>query len=650
MPYFKFRFVAVTLLSVMGFLHTQQSFARKPIPFVAEEKKQAIVSLPEKTDLKNLKNVVFPSEKSLLEEAHFRDLVAYSHSLDLAEGWVGKTLTQAQRTQLERTCSSLVTNANIKTIPLSEQTLACVPWWIERNHEAKQAALKEKNRLAKREPFKRLPTYLKYEWKSYKNMKFSEAYTQINADGFAQAHQYATSAHPYASDCNYRNANISVLLKLEEFLPETDALQDIESIYTAMQRCLLPNQEGSERVHYRVGFIYLLHGEIEKATMAFQKIRLASEVQENTRSLFWLGAIYQKENKTTPSDNPYWQQLIQANPISLSSIIAAQQMNLDPISFLVPDEEIQVQNRTAGGWHERNIETYLTEAFMAHNRIQAAEQWSAKIGKNCTDSNPRFLLYWSVLQNKLGNYNYSIFSLAQYLRTQKNPRFSMAMLKLQFPQPYLNEIMANNLKSNVDPILILSLIRQESAFDRTAHSHANARGLMQLLPSTARMIVKKLPHQELFNPKKNIQLGQTLLEHLFRKYNGKTEYVLAAYNAGEANLDRWLMRVRNMHEYNMVLFSDYIPYPETRNYISIILRNYYWYNRLLTLSPTASSKQILAKSVQSEWKPVNVDALVAHSLKKKLDTKQKTLLEKIYAFGETPEQKSLPGLTVVGTP
>lgn len=632
------RISVVTSFGMISLISTHSSFARKPPPFVSEEKIE-----------KNLKNIALPSEKSLIEEAHFRDMKAYANGLDLADSWVRRTLSVPEKIQLQNTCATLITASDTKVFPLTEQSLACIPWWIERNHDAKQAA-KEKNKVAKQPPGKRLSANLKYNWPSYKNMNFRDAYMRIDADNYTQAHQFALSARPYVSNCNYRNANISVILKMEEFLSEEGAFQDIESLYLPMQHCLLPNQEASERVHYRVGFIYLLHGEVEKATLAFQKIRLASEVQENTRSLFWLGTIYQRENKKTPAENPYWQQLIQENPISLASIVASQQMNIDPMSFLVSDEAIPVQNRTSGGWNERNLETFLAEIFLAKGKVQAAEQWTAQIGRNCTENDPRFMLYWSLLQNKLGNYNFSIFSLAQYLRTQKKPQISLGLLRLQFPQPYLNDILSINLKSNVDPILILSLIRQESAFDRSAQSHANARGLMQLLPSTARTIVKKIPHQALFEPRKNIELGQTLLEQLFRKYNGKTEYVLAAYNAGEASLDRWLMRVRNVHEYNMMLFSDYIPYPETRNYISIILRNYYWYNRLLTLDGTPSSKQLLAKSAQSEWKPMNVEALVMHSRQKTLDAKQKALIEKIYAFGEAPEQKPLPGLTVVGTP
>jgi soluble lytic murein transglycosylase-like protein len=220
--------------------------------------------------------------------------------------------------------------------------------------------------------------------------------------------------------------------------------------------------------------------------------------------------------------------------------------------------------------------------------------------------------------------------LSRYTRYTKDYLASPGLVSLQFPKPYLQEIMQAS--NNVDPIFILALMRQESAFDEFARSGANARGLMQLLPSTAKRIKRSIRPNDLYDPDTNIEVGQTYLETLFKKYDGKSEYVLAAYNAGASNVDKWLLRVPSE---NTMLFCDFIPYKETRNYISIILRNYYWYSRILLDDKSKFTRSVLNKSLSSQFKPKRVQALLSSSSKEvSLTQEQKDMLNKIYIFGE----------------
>ncbi len=96
----------------------------------------------------------------------------------------------------------------------------------------------------------------------------------------------------------------------------------------------------------------------------------------------------------------------------------------------------------------------------------------------------------------------------------------------------------------VDPYLILAVIREESGFSPTAVSSSDARGLMQLLPSTARWIAEdklKIPYREadLFSPDYNIRLGTWYLRHLLDQFEGDLAWAVAAYNGGPGNLRRW---------------------------------------------------------------------------------------------------------------
>ena len=97
---------------------------------------------------------------------------------------------------------------------------------------------------------------------------------------------------------------------------------------------------------------------------------------------------------------------------------------------------------------------------------------------------------------------------------------------------------AESAKNNLDPYLVASLIRQESEFDPSVVSYANAYGLMQLLPSVGKSMAQEegMPHFETFqllDPETNIRLGMRYLRQMLDKFGGVQEYALAAYNAGD---------------------------------------------------------------------------------------------------------------------
>ncbi|MFK7822996.1 MAG: lytic transglycosylase domain-containing protein [Oligoflexales bacterium] len=147
-----------------------------------------------------------------------------------------------------------------------------------------------------------------------------------------------------------------------------------------------------------------------------------------------------------------------------------------------------------------------------------------------------------------------------------------------YPLLYREQI-ADSIKKLNSPLkyeFVVSLIRQESAFNPVAISSANANGLMQIIPSTAKILAKKLNLDEydIFEPGLNIKLGISLLNRLFYKYDGRIDYMLSAYNAGDAVTDRWIRRRGGLSQ---IQFIESIPYKETRNYIKLIFRNMEFY-------------------------------------------------------------------------
>lgn len=151
-----------------------------------------------------------------------------------------------------------------------------------------------------------------------------------------------------------------------------------------------------------------------------------------------------------------------------------------------------------------------------------------------------------------------------------------------FPRPYWNDLTANAEKNNLDPYLVASLIRQESEFNPGAVSHANAWGLMQLLPSVGKSLARKqgikgFSTSSLLNPSTNLQLGTYNLRLVLDRYNGQIEYALASYNAGDVPVRQWM----NSGDYQDIAeYVESIPYTETREYVQAILRNQQIYRSL----------------------------------------------------------------------
>lgn len=151
-----------------------------------------------------------------------------------------------------------------------------------------------------------------------------------------------------------------------------------------------------------------------------------------------------------------------------------------------------------------------------------------------------------------------------------------------FPRPYWTELKNESLRNRLDPFLVAALIRQESEFNPGAVSHANAWGLMQLLPHVGRTLarqqrVRHFSTPLLLVPNMNLRLGTRYFRELLDHYNGNVEYALAAYNAGTDRVQDW---VSNGNFKDFPEFVESIPFTETREYVQAIVRNATVYRQL----------------------------------------------------------------------
>jgi soluble lytic murein transglycosylase len=177
----------------------------------------------------------------------------------------------------------------------------------------------------------------------------------------------------------------------------------------------------------------------------------------------------------------------------------------------------------------------------------------------------------------------------------------LAYWRILFPQPYWSTIKQFATRDGLDPYMVASLIRQESEFNPTVVSYANAYGLMQLLPSVGRSLarqegIRHFETRDLLDPKLNIRLGCLYLKQMLDKFGDHPEYAFAAYNAGDSRVTDWQSDPHPYHD--MDEFVESIPFTQTRNYVQAILRNEISYREL----DKASTEQVAKAAASSETK------------------------------------------------
>ena len=169
-------------------------------------------------------------------------------------------------------------------------------------------------------------------------------------------------------------------------------------------------------------------------------------------------------------------------------------------------------------------------------------------------------------KRQLGHLAQSIGDLSLAIRSA-NLAEAMDDLLLRFPLAFNSDFNAAAHKQDVAPALLRAVARQESAYQPDARSPVGARGLMQLMPATAKLVTKRarLPASyagQLNDPKINIQLGSYHLAWLIERFNGQRPLAIAAYNAGEHRVDRW---IKNKSQMPTDFWIETIPFRETRN-------------------------------------------------------------------------------------
>lgn len=400
--------------------------------------------------------------------------------------------------------------------------------------------------------------------------------------------------------CAPSNLTSAMGYKLEELFPESDAIELAKSLYKKSSEC--GHDFGAGQAAFRLGLISVWQNKCGDAETAMKKVEAIPEASQfHARAKYWryhCASVAKNEKAKTEMREA----LISQHPMSFQNLAVngGDDAMMDRVMRSNEPQNVIVRSVVRPDLNE------VVRAAEALERIGEPTLAGEFLDRSVSDLNtmePEVRLYVAALLDRM-KISLTKFKVMSSL-FQDAPRLvSRETMRMMFPLQFA-EIVRQQAK-DIDPLLILSLMRQESAFNSQAVSLVGARGLMQVMPATARSIASVRAHR-LFDPKTNVGVGTKYLNKRLMQYRGDVELTLAAYNAGAGRVDRWTKRYTTD---NKMLFLDFIPFKETREYVSSILRNYYWYVRLYGPIDTKAAK-VETEKVQVASPAAKVQAIMA---------------------------------------
>jgi soluble lytic murein transglycosylase len=377
--------------------------------------------------------------------------------------------------------------------------------------------------------------------------------------------RYPTS--PYVERSRYAVADIH-----ESFGRKQDAI----AMYTAVMKSF-PNSQVYDDAASRLAWLYYSNREWGQAYETFQN--LASSARDSTfrtTGLYWQGRTAEKLGDTETAVRIY-RQIFDGSDESYYQALALRGLLRAGIAVDDPKTKAFPTGPEADPPLTPEITYHLSRArelstISLHPLAVIELNEVDRLSKNHPRLRP--ILMHEYFKNQA--YNRSL-AIANQLPSSSSDRNLF-----RFPIAYWEMIQQKAQERELDPYLILALIRQESLFDPRARSPATALGLMQLLPSTAARVAKQIgmsppSNEQLFQPEINLTLGTQYFKDLLQRYSNDWFKAIAAYNAGESAVDRW---EKELLTDDVEEFVERIPYLETRGYVKLVMRNHRIYKRL----------------------------------------------------------------------
>jgi soluble lytic murein transglycosylase len=321
-----------------------------------------------------------------------------------------------------------------------------------------------------------------------------------------------------------------------------------------------------EEAIWGIGWTYFLSGEYKKSSEIFKEL---FDKYNDSKYLYWYARSIDMSGENA-SDK--YKRLVE-NKKDFYSLIAGRRMN-SSINLIKSSETIKIKKPVISSkdYLSKKLDRIECLLELGFQKEAASEMLYISRKTNSTDD----IYYICTKLNEIGYYNHSVRLASKMPEIQK-------MMEFLYPLAHWEIVERFSDKYNLDPLLILAVVREESRFDSDARSPAGALGLMQLMPSTAFRFDKKLKigirnSHDILNVRNNLNIGIYYLSNLIKDFDSFAP-AIASYNAGEDIVRKWLKegRYKSADE-----FIEDIPYQETRNYVKKVLSSYFEYKRIFS--------------------------------------------------------------------
>lgn len=366
---------------------------------------------------------------------------------------------------------------------------------------------------------------------------------------------------------------MALLADLHEYAGDIDRTREIYRTIAAHY----PWSRSGARARFRLGILAFLDGDLGEAQRHFDTCRRSCRGDFARRqSAYWAGRsrLESEHGPARAEAESLFRTVYALDRFGYYGLLAAERLGLEPWSDLPPGPRPAVLDPETAARFER---------FHELRRAGLPEEANTVLAP-ILDAPPERAEELLALAHELARHGFGGEAVRLGWRAHARLRgeWSASVLKAIYPLPFADIIRAESRERDLDPVLLAAVARQESQFTPDAVSHAGARGLLQLMPQTARQWagLTGLPDYRdelLDHPEINIHLGAAFLSHLQRRYR-ELQISLVAYNAGPSRARRW--RNRPSYRADAELFVERIPFTETRNYVRGVQRHLRIYEHL----------------------------------------------------------------------
>jgi len=361
----------------------------------------------------------------------------------------------------------------------------------------------------------------------------------------------------------------SALLLLADLATDDNRDKDARQTLSAMLK-RFPTGRHATNARFRAGMISYIQGDRKAAAAEFDSlIARDSNSTEALAAAYWAGRSYTALGEKTKG-NARWRSIIAKEPLSYYAVLAAKRLDT---TLVASDRSPSNYGKVAAVDSAMSRIVELKDVGMD---VEAGFE-NDRLFRDALSNSARMV----ATAHALAGTDQASRSIALGRRAIDEIGRSPENYRLYFPVLERETLISSSKENGLDPVLVAALIRQESNFNPLATSPVGARGLMQLMPAVGKAVAESKgigpwDPDLLYEPATNIKLGTAHLSGLVRRYPEVVK-VLAAYNAGESRVEKWSTKTGAA---DPEVFTERIPFVETRDYVRTILRNRAYYQAL----------------------------------------------------------------------